>query len=127
MNAVFDVGMNESCYSLPTWEMIVLPQPLLQVYGGAKDNMKSKLIEAIRNSELAKEKLDEALRTGDENLTKRAFQAYEEAEVQRKIQAVEDGQLPAFPPRTEAGRARWGLAKKEIEEILNGIALKSRI
>jgi len=74
---------------------------------------------AIRNSSVKYDTLQEAWKTKDSAQILTALAEYREAENEREIAEVNAGYCPAWPPKTEEGRRKYGLTVEEVENLIS--------
>jgi hypothetical protein len=74
---------------------------------------------AIRNSSVKYDALHEAWKTKDSAQILTALAEYKEAENEREIAEVNAGYCPAWPPKTEEGRMKYGLTVEEVENLIS--------
>jgi hypothetical protein len=73
---------------------------------------------ALRNSTAKYEALQEAWKTHDSAKILVAINEYKEAECQREVAEVNAGYWPAWPPKTDQGRKKYGLTLDQVNEII---------
>lgn len=74
---------------------------------------------AIRNSSAKYEALQDAWDTKEDGQILAALVSYKEAEIQREIAEVNAGYCPAWPPKTEEGRRKYGLTLEEVNDLIS--------
>lgn len=74
---------------------------------------------AIRNSSKMYDALQDAWETKDSAQILTALAAYKDAENKREIAEVNAGYCPAWPPKTEEGRRKYGLTAEQVENLIS--------
>jgi hypothetical protein len=74
--------------------------------------------DSIRKSSEAYEALQNSWETHDTSKILLAVNNYKQAEIEREIATVEAGYLPAFPPKTEQGREKYGLTEAQVQDLI---------
>lgn len=78
-----------------------------------------RLVEALRASSDAAERVREAFDGGSRQSIEDALAALDQAEDERERATVARGWTPAWPPRTDEGRAKYGLTAEQVQEIIS--------
>lgn len=74
--------------------------------------------DSIQKSSEKFQALREAWESHNERVISKALKDFEDAENEREIAEVNAGFYPAFPPKTDQGREKYGLTVKEVDEVV---------
>lgn len=73
---------------------------------------------AIQKADRAHEALAKIMASGTSKDILEAMDALDEAEKEREIATVKAGHIPAWPPRTDEGLAKWNVTRAQVNEWL---------
>ena len=74
---------------------------------------------ATQKANLAHEALVKTMESGNVKEILAAIDAFDEAEKESEIETVKAGFLPAWPPKTDEGLARWNLTRDQVNDLLS--------
>ena len=74
---------------------------------------------ATQKADRAHEALLKTMESGNVKETLAAMDALDVAEKEREIETVKAGFLPAWPPKTDEGLARWNVTRDQVNDWLS--------